>query len=231
MLTEEKTAESTPQPELYAAAGRYYIMDRRTKPQDEPQEQESTESSEHEAPVSKTRTGRAKRNTDTGALGYILLGLLGAAAGAATALLYPSENTELFYQQEITFIYALTDRLIHCGIFLVIEYLLGYFAAGTVLVWSVPLMYGLGAGLSAVNAVMAGSPVLLLPFTVYTIVISFAASRSAGFSSLLLSIVSGKSSSILTDGRTSSDYTLKFGIYLMLICAAALLEAGIIAAK
>ncbi len=230
MLTEEKTAESAPQPELYAAAGRYYIMDRRAKPQDKPQEQDSTESSEPEAPVSKTRTGRTKRNTDTGALGYILLGLLGAAAGAATALLYPTENTELFYQQE-TFIYALTDRLIHCGIFLVIEYLLGYFAAGTVLVWSVPLMYGLGAGLSAVNAVMAGSPVLLLPFTVYTIVISFAASRSAGFSSLLLSIVSGKSSSILTDGRTSSDYTLKFGIYLMLICAAALLEAGIIAAK
>lgn len=227
MLTEEKTAETAPQPELIAAAGRYYIMDRRSKPQDEPSEvHESTEESAPEAPISRTRTRYERRRSETGALGYLLLGALGIVAGVLTAVLYPLEGAEVFSAEGATFLGALADRLIQCGIFLVIEYILGYFAAGAMLVWALPAAYGLGAGLSAANAVMSGSPAMALPFAVYTCVICFAAARSAGFSAMLLSVVSGKGGSIVTDGRIGTEYNLKYGIYIMAISAAAVIEAA-----
>ncbi len=224
MLTEEKTELNLP-PEIFAAGGRYYIMDRRTKPQDEPPTEDAPEEAAPEAPPISSPRSRSEQ----GSAAYVLLGLLGMAAGVAITLLYPLEGAVL--PSEGGFLPHLTDRLLQCGGFLVAIYLLGYFAAGGVAVWLLPLIYGLGAGVSAVFSVLAGAPLLCALHAVYTVVMCFAASRSSEFSSLLLSIASGKGGSVITDGSTGSSYNAKFALYLMIISAAAIAEAGIMSLK
>ncbi len=220
MPTEEKTTEVSPQPELFASGGHYYIMDRRTKPQDEPSEPPA-EQQLPDAPISSPHKRRSAEIPS--AVAYMLLGALSAAAGAAIAVLYPLEGIPLTIGG--SFPEVLADRLLQCGIFLVAEYLLGYFAAGGKLVWLIPMIYGLGAGLSAAEAIISGHPLMLLPLTICMVVICRAAARSAELSSLLLSVVSGKSGSVVTDGTAGSSYTIGFGIYLLTISAAALAEA------
>ncbi len=223
MPTEEKTLDVTQQPELIAAAGRYYIMDRRTKKQDEPQDGQKAPI-EADAPISSLH--KKRRREIPSSVGYLLAGIVGAVTGALIAVLYPLEGVQLISANG--FPDALTDRLLRCGAFLLAEYLLGYFAAGGLLTWVLPLVYGLGAGLSAAEAVMSGALLLLLPYSVCTLVICLAAARSAEFSSLLLSVVSGKSGSVITDGTAGSSYTMRFGAYLMALSAAALAEAWIL---
>ncbi len=216
MLTEEIKETSAP-PELYAAAGRYYIMDRRTPKQDEQQEQ---------APKTiPSPLPRHKAESGTGCVGYLLLGFAAAAAGAVIAVQYPMEGMEL--SRSSTFFSALAARLLHCACYLAAAYSLGYFAAGGIVAWLLPVVYGLGAGVSAATAVMSGCWEAAAAHLVYTAVMCCAAARSAEFSSLLLSIVSGRSGSVVTDGAAGRAYTAKFGMYLMIIAAAAILEAAV----
>ncbi len=224
MLTEEKTESPDLPPELFAAAGRYYIMDRRPKPPEEPPEAAPPPEEQAEPPALAARRSHLRRSEDSAA-GYMLLGLLGAAAGAAIVLLYPLEGAVLPSSTE--FLPLLTDRLLRCGAFLTAAYLLGYFAAGAVLVWILPLLCGLGAGVSAAQAVISGEPLSAVLQLISTAAVSFAAARSAGFSRLLLSIATGRGGSVITDGSTGSSYTMKFALYLMISAAAAIAEAGI----
>ena len=224
MNTEDIKTAPAPQPEIFISDGSYYIMDRREKKHDT--HDASEELSEDNAPPI---SSRHKRNDyDTGAAGYLLLAILGAAAGVAVALLYPVKGGVILPESK-AFLEALTDRLLQCGGFLLAEYLLGYFAAGALLVWMIPPIYGLGAGLTAAAYAMSGSYLNALTLAVYTIVISAAAHRSAEFSSMLLSVATGRSG-VLTDGTVGSSYTVRFFFYLLAVLAAAIPEALIVTA-
>ena len=152
MNTEDIKTAPAPQPEIFISDGSYYIMDRREKKQDT--HKTSKELSEDNAPPISSRHKR--KDHDTGTAGYLLLAILGAAAGVAVALLYPVKGGVILPESK-TFLEALTDRLLQCGGFLLAEYLLGYFAAGALLVWMLPPVYGLGAGLTAAAYAMSGS--------------------------------------------------------------------------
>lgn len=155
-----------------------------------------------------------------------MAGFIAAAAGAVIAVLYPIEGAAILSPQD-NFFSAMTDRLLRCGGFLIAEYILGYFAAGGMLVWMIPPIYGLGAGLSAAAAVMNGSPLSALTAAVNIIAVSLAAKHSAELSSLLLSIVSGSGGSILTKDSADSSYTLHFFLCLLAIIAASIADAAI----
>lgn len=218
MLTEEKITDIPPQPEIFASAGSYYIMDRRTEKQDTP-----AASNDKPADDGPPISHRRHRAHDAGAIGYIILALIGIAAGAAVQVLYPLEGA-MIASQGGSFLAVLTDRLFQCGGFLLAEYLLGYFAAGGLLVWMLPPIYGLGAGLISAASVMAGSYLNVIPICIYAVVVALAASRSAEFSSLLLSVATGKGG-VLTDGSVGSSYTIRFFFYILAILAAAIPEA------
>lgn len=224
MQTEEKTSPITTQPEIYASAGRYYIMNRRSENADK----HATDNTE--APQEKTpdvcRRIRSRHREISSAV-HLVSGAAGIIAGAATALLHPFEGM-IISASDSSFFTLLSDRLIQCGIFLLAEYILGYFAAGGVIVWMLPMLYGLGAGLSAVSCVTSGTPIIAVLHILYTTVICFAAAHSAGFSSLLLSIVSGKSGSVITDGTSGRSYDHKFLLYVVLTAAGAIAEAIIL---
>ncbi len=224
MTTEDIKNAPAPQPEIFVSEGSYYIMDRRTNKQDTPAVNE--EDSENTTPPISSR--RKHREYETGTAGYLILALLGAAAGIAVALLYPIEGAVILPEGE-SFLAAFTDRLLQCGGFLLAEYLLGYFAAGALLVWMIPPVYGLGAGLMAAISVTSGHYLCILPLLIYTIIISTAARRSAEFSSLLLSVATGRSS-ILTDGSIGSSYTMRFCFSALAMIAAAIVESLILAA-
>ena len=221
MQTEEKTAPIATQPEIYASAGRYYIMNRRSENTDEP----PTASAE-EPPAENPDLCRRIRNKhrEYNYVGYLVCGLLGIAAGAAVALVYPMDGMSISTENS-TLLSLFSGRFIQCALFLLAEYILGYFAAGSVIVWILPLLYGLGAGLCAANSAITGQPLVAALHILYTAVICFAAARSAGFSSLLLSIVSGRSGSVITDGTSGVSFDLKFVFYLALTTTAALAEA------
>ena len=126
----------------------------------------------------------------------------------------------------------LLRRMAHCGAFLIAEYITGYFAAGGLLVWLAPFVYGLGAGLSAASALMlGGEPLPVIFCAAYAAVIVHGANASGEFSSLLLRLVSGRGGSVVTDGAAAYHFTLRFCLYLALLFALAMTEAGIRAAN
>lgn len=158
----------------------------------------------------------------------LILCAVGIAAGAVIALMFPLEGTDLSAaSQGGDFLSLVLHRMAQCGVFLLVEYVLGYFAAGGWLVWLVPLVYGLGAGLSCAGIAAGGQDLwLILPPLAFCGVICCGAAASGSFSALLMRLVSGRGEMYAAGGSSSYQYTLKFGGYLLALLAAALIEAG-----
>ena len=99
------------------------------------------------------------------------------------------------------------------------------------IVWLAPFIFGLGAGLSSAGICAAGgSAWVILPNLIYTATLTVGANASAEFSQLLLSLIEGKSSSVVLRGNTAGAYNLRFGVLLIFILAVALIEAAFKAA-
>lgn len=244
----------TPQQTEELSSGRLYIMDYTSvqEPQqsDEPREETEPEAvseapgetEERDAQASfltyedttepvYERAVRTVRRTDSRAV-MMAVALLGTTIGVITALFFPITGadfmTGIAASAEGGFVETLFRRLGQAGLFLLAEFFVGYFAAGGAIIWSAPFIYGLSAGLSSAGVVKAGgSAWVIAAELVYLLVITIAANTSAELSSLLLRLVSGESASVVTRGRASRAYDLQFAVYLLVILAAAIIEAAV----
>lgn len=157
--------------------------------------------------------------------------VLGIVVGVAIALFFPLEGVDISNSVAASggdFITALLSRVVQCGAFLTAEYLLGYFAGGGVVVWAVPMIFSMGAGLSVAGGVAAGgSALMILPAVIFIAVLVAGASASWEFSSVLLRLLSGNTVSVVTRGNASHFYDMRFGIYLAAIFAVSIAEAAV----
>lgn len=158
-------------------------------------------------------------------------GVLGIIVGIVIALFFPLESVDISDSVAAVgenFLTALLGRVLQCGAFLTAEYLLGYFAGGGVVVWTVPMIFSMGAGLSVAGGVAAGgSGLMILPAVIFIAVLVAGAAASWEFSSVLLRLLSGNTSSVVTRGNASHAYDMRFGIYLAAIFAVSIAEAAV----
>lgn len=229
----------TPQQTEELLSGRLYIMDySEPKPQDEPPEDipedipeaVSKPPAEHSEPTYERAVHRAYRRNGSPLMPAAAA--VGVLIGVITALFFPLTGGDFLSGVAASaqggFAAALLRRLGQVGIFLLAEFLLGYFAAGRAVVWIAPLMYGLSAGLTSAGVSAAGgSAFVILPELLYTAVITVAANTSGEMSELLLRLVSGESGSVVTRGRASKGYDLQFAVYALVILAVAIGEAAV----
>lgn len=229
LLTREQTEE--------LLSGRLYIMDytdehepQPAEVQDEPSDEAPELPEESSEPTYERAVYTAYRR-DSRPL-TIVVAVVGVLLGVITALFFPLSGGDFLSgvaaSAEGGFAAALLRRLGQVGVFLLLEFLLGYFAAGGAVVWIVPFIYGLSAGLSAAGVAAAGgSAWVIVPELLYTVIITAAANTSTELSSLLLRLVSGESSSVVTRGRASRSYDLQFAVYLLVILTVAIIEAAV----
>lgn len=127
-----------------------------------------------------------------------------------------------------SFLALFLSRLAYGGVFLLAEYLIGFFALGEWLVWLVPLCCGLGTGLSAAAGFGRDETLLLVPPAALTLLaVVFGARCSGDFSAQLLRVVSGSRTGIVLTSEATKGYTLRFLGYLAAVAAAALFEAAV----
>lgn len=238
----------TPQQAEELVSGRLYIMDYTgdgcaEQPQDEqnqPQEkpaiaQEADEplpaDEFPEKPVVYERAAHLRRTSDPRPFVCAAAAAAGVIAGVITALCFPAEGADILSgvagSAQGGFAAELFRRMGQAGIFLLGEYLLGYFAAGGAVVWLLPLVYGLGAGLGAAGTISAGGSLWVIAAElIYTALNVMGAITSGELSKLLLRLISGDSCSVVARGRASRGYNLQFAVYLMIMLAAAITEAA-----
>ncbi len=229
----------TPQQTEELLSGRLYIMDyteaeREAQPVSEPQDEPSDEAPEPTAaeptePVYERAVRTVRHDRRPFAIAAAVIGVL---TGVIIALFFPLSGGDFLSgvaaSAEGGFAAALLRRLGQVGIFLLAEFLLGYFAAGSTVVWTVPFIYGLSAGLTPAGIIASGgSAWVIVPELIYTAVITAAANTSAELSSLLLRLISGESSSVVTRGRASRGYDLQFAVYLLVMLTVAIIEAAV----
>lgn len=237
----------TPQQAEELVSGRLYIMDytddsgaeRPPDEQNQPQEkpaiaQESDEplpAALPEKPVVYERAAHLRRTSDPFPFVCVMAAAVGAAAGIITALCFPAEGADILSgvagSAQGGFAAALFRRMGQAGLFLLAEYLLGYFAAGSAIVWLIPLVYGLGAGLGAAGTISAGGSLWVIAAELaYTALNIMGAITSGELSRLLLRLISGDSCSVVARGRASRSYNLQFAVYLLIMLATAIAEAA-----
>lgn len=145
-----------------------------------------------------------------GAIGGIIISQ-NSAVSAAVSQTFAQSFAEVF-----------AARLLVGAALLAVEFVLGFFAFGDLLVWTVPLASGLGLSLRVAAEKMWS----LLPSSLIMLgVTAFAAAVSAGFSQMLMSISRGGTVHLGSSPRRL--YVLNFLGYLAAITACALYE-GII---
>lgn len=231
----------TPQQTEELLSGRLYIMDYTeheqrpaSEPQDEPAEEAHEPLVEPDAEPSEPVYERAVHTShrhDSRPFA-IVAAVIGVLAGVIIALFFPISGGDFLSgvaaSAEGGFAAVLFRRLGQVGVFLLIEFLLGYFAAGGAVVWIVPFFYGLSAGLTSAGVIAAGgSAWVIVPELVYMVAITIAANTSGELSALLLRLVSGESGSVVMRGRASRSYDLQFAVYLLAILTAAMIEAAV----
>ncbi len=233
LLTHEQTEE--------LLSGRLYIMDYTERPpqpaeerQDEPSEEAAVPldlpEGEPSEPVPDRAVHTAYRRDSRPFT--VAAAAFGVVLGVVTALFFPLSGGDFLSgvaaSAEGGFAAALFRRLCQVGAFVLIEFLLGYFAAGGAVVWIAPFVYGLSAGLTSAGVTAAGgSAWVIAPELLYIVIITAAARTSAELSALLLRLVSGESGSVVTRGRVSRSYDLQFAVYALGILAVALIEAAV----
>lgn len=200
----------------------------------EPKQEEKTSADENPAadsdkPVHHVRAPLLRRRGNVLLMG--LAAVCGAACGGAMAFGgtdLSGVSAALPMQTEGSFLMLFLGRLIYGGVFLLAEYILGYFALGEWLVWAVPLCCGMGSALTMASAGTDYSALLLLPSASITLALTvFGANTSGELSSLLLRLASGKSSSVVMTNSAAKDYTLRFMAYLAVLAAAGIYEAAV----
>lgn len=140
----------------------------------------------------------------------------------------PALSRAFVLQAEGSFLSFFLSRFIYGGIFLLAEYILGYFALGEWLVWAVPLCCGTGTALTLAVSADGASGWLLLPSAAFTTVLAvFGANTSGDMSALLLRMATGKNRSYIMSESAAKDYTLRFLGYLVLLALAGLYDGAI----
>lgn len=129
---------------------------------------------------------------------------------------------------EGSFLIFFLSRFIYGGIFLLAEYILGYFALGEWVVWTVPLCCGMGTALNLAASAEGASGWLLLPSAAITVALAaFGADASGDMSALLLRIAAGKSGSFLTSESAAKNYSIRFLGYMVILALAGLYDGAI----
>lgn len=129
-----------------------------------------------------------------------------------------------------SFLVLLIRRLAWGAAFLLAEYLCGFFALGKLLVWTAPLVCGLGTGAALAGAfTLEGITALrLIPGCAgCAAAVVFAAETSSGMSSQLLRMISSDKNSIVSTSPAAGEYTLRFLVYLAILSACAITEAAL----
>ena len=128
------------------------------------------------------------------------------------------------------FLGLLLRRLFWGAAFLIAEYVCGFFALGRLLVWSAPLVCGLGTGAALAGAftIEGMNALRLVPGCAgCAAAVIFAAGTSSGMSSQLLRLVSSDKNSIVSTSPAAGEYTLRFLVYLAILSACAIDEAAL----
>lgn len=128
------------------------------------------------------------------------------------------------------FLGLLLRRLFWGAAFLIAEYVCGFFALGRLLVWSAPLVCGLGTGAALAGAftIEGMNALRLAPGCAgCAAAVIFAAGTSSGMSSQLLRLVSSDKNSIVSTSPAAGEYTLRFLVYLAILSACAIAEAAL----
>lgn len=115
------------------------------------------------------------------------------------------------------------QRILIGALFLGIEYLLGFFALGDLLVWASPLVYSLG---TAFRITVLKSWVLIPSAVVGAAAIIFGAALSAGFSRSLMRLSSG--GTVYLESSPKQKLTINFLGCLAAVIAAAIYEGAIL---
>lgn len=159
----------------------------------------------------------------------IVITVVGIVAGLLSAMLSPPDGADIAACSAVadgSFGELLSGRLAVCGAFLAAEYIIGYFAFGSYLVWLMPLIYGMSVGVTAAGVFAAGAyHWVILPCIICAAVNASAAAASWEFSSVILDIVSGRGD-VISDGRLAGRYSLRFGGCALITCIAAFAEAA-----
>lgn len=183
-------------------------------------------------PAAKEQSEAAERSASPRITTNSSLTLWLAAVCGLTAGLVSAEGAEaggnVLLCTEGSFLSLFLSRLAYGGVFLLIEYLLGFFALGEWAVWAVPLLCGLGTGWSAAGAVgQAGTLPLVIPAAATLLAVIAGARHSGAFSAQLLRVVSGSRTGIVLTADAAGSYTLRFVGCLAAVAAAALFEAAV----
>ncbi|MDE7192968.1 MAG: hypothetical protein K2O14_03255 [Oscillospiraceae bacterium] len=188
---------------------------------------ESEEKSDE--PVRRVRQPLLRRRGNLLLMG--LASVCGAACGGVMMFRgadFSALSQAFVLQAEGSFLSFFLSRVIYGGIFLLAEYILGYFALGEWIVWAVPMCCGTGAALTLAASAEGASGWLLLPSAAMTAVLAvFGANTSGDMSALLLRIAAGKNGSFVMSESAARDYTLHFLGYAVLLALAGLYDGVI----
>ncbi len=178
-----------------------------------------TEQSEGSKPEAHVRYPRVRRSS-----ALIVMGLSALCGAVGGFVVSRSVDLSVELAQSIAkpFGTIFLERTLLGAAFLAAEFVLGFFALGDLLVWSVPLIAGLGLSLR----VSATEKWVLLPSSILLLFLTaFGAAVSAGFSETLMQISRGGTVHLGDSPRKL--FTLNFLGYLAVVVACALYE-GII---
>lgn len=206
---------------ITGAAGRSHSA----QPPEPPAQTQAPAADEQAAHPEKKRAAHRARTKRGGLLLMALTAVLGAAGGAVAAQSCGG-CAGVLLNTEGSFLALFLIRVAYGGAFLLAEYILGFFALGGALVWSVPLLCGMGTGLSLAAA--GAHRAALLPAAVLTLAAAvFGAELSDSLSGQLLRVLTGSRTGLVITNGTAGDYTLRFLGLLGVNIAAGLIEAGI----
>lgn len=163
--------------------------------------------------------------------GNLLLMGLASVCGAvcgAVMIFGGAELPTLAPKTDGSFLSFFLCRFIYGGIFLLAEYILGYFALGEWLVWIVPLCCGMGTALNLAASAQGAAGWWLLPSAAATAALAaFGADASGDMSALLLKIASGRGGSFVTSGSSVKDHTIRFLGYAVLLALSGLYDGAV----
>lgn len=150
-----------------------------------------------------------------GAVGGVILALSGKAE--------PSALLKIREDLSSGFWSIFTGRLIIGTVFLLAEYILGFFALGDLFVWAAPLCCALGLSLRIAST----QSWILLPSAIVTITaVTVGAAASSGFSRALMRLSRG--GTVHLESSPRQKFTVNFLGYLAAIIAAAIYEGAIL---
>lgn len=214
---------------ITGAAGRSYPSSGFVRGSDKtpqtPPEAESSADAAQSVPRKKQKAAHRVRIKRGNLLLMALTATLGVLGGAIAAK-HCNNIAGVLTNTQGSFLSLFVARVLYGGAFLLAEYILGFFALGGALVWIVPLLCGMGSGVSLAGA--GENTLAFLPAAALTLAAAvFGAELSDCLSGQLLRVLSGSRTGLIITNGTSADYTLRFLGLLCVNIAAGLIEAGI----